>query len=266
METSENIKLYENKIRRQWNEKTKKWYFSIVDVIAIVTKSTDPRNYWKVLKNRLKKGQNELVTQCNQLKMKSNDGKFYLTDTADGDTMLKILKIVSTTHFSYFKHFLSNLENIEPEVLTPKSSFEEEESDNTKYDILDQEESYPHPPKILQKEEHFEEEFLLLIDAYLEKNYIIVKAFIAGVEIEDISILATHNTLTIKGERKKENKILEKNYRENELYWGKFSRAIKLPHHILTDNVEATAEDGMLLIKLPLMNKNFSQVVKVKNI
>lgn len=72
-------------IRRYFDEQTGKWYFSVVDIIALTTSSTNPRNYWKVLKNRLKKGDNELVTKINRLKMQARDGKFYLTDAAAAD-------------------------------------------------------------------------------------------------------------------------------------------------------------------------------------
>jgi hypothetical protein len=72
-----NIKLFEDKkVRSEWIEKEQKWYFSIVDVVAILTESPNPRNYWKVLKHRLLKEGNESVTNCNQLKMQSADGKF----------------------------------------------------------------------------------------------------------------------------------------------------------------------------------------------
>lgn len=70
-------------VRRHWNEKQEKWYFSVVDIIGILTQSVDPRNYWKVLKNRLNKEGSEVVTKCNQLKMQASDGKFYLTNAAD---------------------------------------------------------------------------------------------------------------------------------------------------------------------------------------
>ena len=75
-----NIKLFEDKqIRSAWNEDEESWYFSIVDVIGVLTGSPDPRNYWKVLKHRMKKEGNESVTNCNQLKLQSADGKFYKT-------------------------------------------------------------------------------------------------------------------------------------------------------------------------------------------
>jgi hypothetical protein len=75
------IKLFEDKkVRSHWNEDRETWYFSVVDVIAVLTDSPNPRNYWKVLKHRLIKEGNESVTNCNQLKMQSSDGKLRDTD------------------------------------------------------------------------------------------------------------------------------------------------------------------------------------------
>ena len=77
------IKLFEaKKVRTVWEDKEEKWYFSIVDVVAVLTDSPNPRKYWSVLKTRLKKEGSELTTNCSQLKMKSADGKMYLTDVA----------------------------------------------------------------------------------------------------------------------------------------------------------------------------------------
>lgn len=67
-------------IRHAWISENEEWLFSIVDIIAVLTDSPNPRNYWKVLKYRLKQEGSELVTNCNQLKMKAPDGKYYLTD------------------------------------------------------------------------------------------------------------------------------------------------------------------------------------------
>ncbi len=70
------IKLYENKaIRSVWDNEKEEWYFSIVDVVGVLTESDNPRKYWSVLKTRLKKEGNELATNCSQLKMKASDGK-----------------------------------------------------------------------------------------------------------------------------------------------------------------------------------------------
>jgi len=74
------IKLFEQKqVRTHWDKEQEKWYFSIVDVIAVLTDSANPRKYWSVLKLRLKKEGSELATNCSQLKMQSADRKFYLT-------------------------------------------------------------------------------------------------------------------------------------------------------------------------------------------
>ncbi len=78
------IKLFnERQIRTHWDDEQEKWYFSIVDVVGVLTESPKPNNYWKVLKHKLTKEGSELVTNCNQLKMRSSDGKYYKTDVAD---------------------------------------------------------------------------------------------------------------------------------------------------------------------------------------
>jgi len=88
-----NIKLFESrKVRSHWDAEQEKWYFSIVDVVGILTDSPDARNYWKVLKHRLKKEGNESVTNCNQLKLESSDGKFYKTDVVDTEQLFKLIQ------------------------------------------------------------------------------------------------------------------------------------------------------------------------------
>ena len=78
------IKVFEEKkVRTVWDSDKEEWYFSIVDVVAVLTDSPNPRNYWKVLKHRLVKEGNESVTNCNQLKLKSSDDKYYNTDVAE---------------------------------------------------------------------------------------------------------------------------------------------------------------------------------------
>ena len=123
-----NIKLFENKkVRSQWNEQEQKWYFSIVDVVAILTESPNPRNYWKVLKHRLLKEGNESVTNCNQLKMQSADGKFYLTDVADTKQLLRLIQSIPSPKAEPFKVWLAQvgsdrLDEIEnPELATQRT-------------------------------------------------------------------------------------------------------------------------------------------------
>ena len=91
------IQLFEDqKIRVAWDAAREEWYFSIVDVVAVLTDQPDydhARNYWKVLKNRLAKEGSQLVTSCNQLKMRSpKDGKNYVTDVADTEQLLRIIQ------------------------------------------------------------------------------------------------------------------------------------------------------------------------------
>lgn len=104
------IAVFEGKrIRRHWDVKQEKWYFSVVDVVAVLSGSVNPRNYWKVLKNRLKKEGSEVVTKCNQLKMQSSDGKYYLTDAADTETMLRVLQTIPSPNAEPFKLWLARV-------------------------------------------------------------------------------------------------------------------------------------------------------------
>jgi DNA-damage-inducible protein D len=90
-----NLTVFEDyKIRRIYDEETETWFFSVVDIVQALTAQPDyqlARNYWKVLKNRLKKEGSQTVTKCNQLKMAAEDGRYRLTDVADAKTLLKKL-------------------------------------------------------------------------------------------------------------------------------------------------------------------------------
>jgi len=107
-ETSIKI-FHEKKIRSHWDENQEKWYFSIVDVIAVLTESVNPNNYWKVLKSRLKKEGSELVTNCNQLKMESSDGKYYKTDVADTEQLFRLIQSVPSPKAEPFKMWLAKV-------------------------------------------------------------------------------------------------------------------------------------------------------------
>jgi hypothetical protein len=103
-----NIKLFESKqIRSLWNEEEEKWYFSIVDVVGALTESPKPGNYWKVLKHRLGKEGNQSVTNCNQLKLQSADGKFYNTDVADTEQLLRLIQSIPSPKAEPFKQWLA---------------------------------------------------------------------------------------------------------------------------------------------------------------
>ena len=84
----------ENKVRTVWDDEQEKWYFSIVDVVSILTESTDGRKYWNKLKQRLKEEGNETVTNCHQLKMQAVDGKMRLTDVADTEQLLRLIQSI----------------------------------------------------------------------------------------------------------------------------------------------------------------------------
>ena len=104
------IKLFEaKKVRTIWDDKDEKWYFSIVDVVAVLTDSPNPRKYWSVLKTRLKKEGSELTTNCSQLKMKSADGKMYLTDVADTQQLLRLIQSIPSPKAEPFKQWMAHV-------------------------------------------------------------------------------------------------------------------------------------------------------------
>ncbi len=109
MRTKKSVLFEGRKIRRHWDERKEKWYFSVVDVVAVLTNSSNPRNYWKVLKNRLKKEGSEVVTKCNHLKMPASDGKFYLTDVADTEVMFRIIQSIPSPNAEPFKLWLARV-------------------------------------------------------------------------------------------------------------------------------------------------------------
>ena len=97
---NDKLQLFENKaIRTAWDEEKEEWYFSIVDVVAVLTDSPNPQTYWRVMKKRLKDEGNETVTNCNALKMTAADGKKRLTDVATTEQLLRIIQsILSLIH------------------------------------------------------------------------------------------------------------------------------------------------------------------------
>ena len=105
------IKIFENKqVRTAWNADEEEWYFSVVDVVAVLTDSADPNNYWKVLKNRLKKEGSELVTNCNRLKLRSpKDGKTYNTDVLNTKGVLRLVQSIPSPKAEPFKMWLAQV-------------------------------------------------------------------------------------------------------------------------------------------------------------
>jgi len=112
MKKIDQIKLFEDKkVRTIWDENQEKWYVSIVDVIAILTDSPNPRKYWSVLKTRLKLEGSQLTTNCSQLKMKAADGKNYLTDVADTEQLFRLIQSIPSPKAEPFKLWLAKVAN-----------------------------------------------------------------------------------------------------------------------------------------------------------
>lgn len=126
MAQNDKIQLFEDKrIRTAWDEEKEEWYFSVVDVVSVLTEQPDyqaARNYWKVTKKRLKDEGNETVTSCNQLKMTASDGKKRLTDVADTEQLLRIIQSIPSPKAEPFKLWLAQVgrerieETIDPEL------------------------------------------------------------------------------------------------------------------------------------------------------
>lgn len=107
-----NIKLFENQnIRTHWDEEKEKWYFSVVDVVAALTETERPRKYWSDLKSKLKQEGSELSEKIGQLKMQSSDGKFYMTDIADTEQILRLIQSIPSKKAEPFKMWLARVGN-----------------------------------------------------------------------------------------------------------------------------------------------------------
>ena len=129
IQENEKLQLFEDQpIRTAWDEENEEWYFSVVDVVGVLTEQPDldgARNYWKVLKKRLIDEGSQLVTECNQLKMKSpKDGKRYKTDVATTEQLLRIIQSIPSKKAEPFKLWLAQvgreMEIVSPESLTAK--------------------------------------------------------------------------------------------------------------------------------------------------
>lgn len=126
----EQLQLFEEQaIRTAWDEENEEWYFSIVDIVGILTEQADydgARNYWKVTKHRMIKEGNELVTNCNQLKLKAADGKRRLTDVANTEQLLRIIQSIPSKKAEPFKMWLAQVgrerieETMDPELIAER--------------------------------------------------------------------------------------------------------------------------------------------------
>lgn len=110
MTKQEAIKIFEEKkVRTVWDDETEEWYFSVVDIVAVLSDSPTPNNYWKVLKHRLKKEGNESVTNCNQLKLVSSDGKSYKTDVATTEQLFRLIQSIPSPKAEPFKLWIAQV-------------------------------------------------------------------------------------------------------------------------------------------------------------
>ena len=125
MQENDKLQLFEDQpIRTAWDEENEEWYFSIVDVVSVLTESADyntGRKYWNKLKQRMKNEGNELVTNCHQLKLKAADGKRRLTDVANTEELLRIIQSIPSKKAEPFKLWLAQVgrERIE-EIIDPE--------------------------------------------------------------------------------------------------------------------------------------------------
>ncbi len=110
MKENESIKIFDDRsIRTLWNEEQEEWFFSIVDVIAVLTNSVNPRKYWSVLKTRLKKEGSQLTTNCSQLKMIATDGKKYKTDCATTEQLFRLIQSIPSPKAEPFKVWIAQI-------------------------------------------------------------------------------------------------------------------------------------------------------------
>ena len=129
----------ERKVRTVWDDKEEKWYFSIVDVVAVLTDSENPQTYWRVLKNRLKKEGNETVTNCNALKLRAADGKMRMTDVADTEQLFRLIQSIPSPKAEPFKQWMAQVAAIRLEQMQdPEMSIEQAIADYKRLGYSDQ--------------------------------------------------------------------------------------------------------------------------------
>ena len=110
MEQQQAIKLFEQKqVRSVWNDKDEKWYFSVIDIIQILTESDRPRKYWSDLKSKLKKEGSELSEKIGQLKMEAEDGKMRITDIADTEQLFRLIQSIPSPKAEPFKLWIAKV-------------------------------------------------------------------------------------------------------------------------------------------------------------
>ena len=126
MKKQNSIKLFnDKKVRVSWNDEEEKWYFSIIDIVGVLTESLNPKKYWSVLKTRLKKEGSQLATDCSRLKLMASDGKMRITDVANTEQLLRLIQSIPSPKAEPFKMWLAKVgyQRIE-ETEDPEKAFE----------------------------------------------------------------------------------------------------------------------------------------------
>lgn len=243
-------------IRQEWDAERQRFYFSITDIVGILTDSVDSRNYWKALKNRLKINHNQLVMDCNQLKMKSSDGKSYMVDVADADTIIKIIQLIAPYNTPAFKAYFDHVDvkNSTKNEDTLQQNISTVTHIETVGEIFDQ--GYNELSTTL----------IPAIDIYENKNEIMIQIMSPGADPAKIIIAVNMKNLTIKGKRNKLQNIAEENHLIQELDWGEFYRKIELPSFVDIDNIVATEIQGLITIKLPKIDLDKNRFIKIKTV
>ena len=110
MTKTQSVQLFEErKVRTVWDDDAEKWYFSVVDVVGVLTDSIDGRKYWNKLKQRLKEEGNETVTNCHQLKLLASDGKMRMTDVADTEQLFRLIQSIPSPKAEPFKQWMAQV-------------------------------------------------------------------------------------------------------------------------------------------------------------
>lgn len=125
------IQLFEEKkVRTVWDDQQEKWYFSIIDVVEVLTDSANPQIYWRVLKNRLKKEGNETVTNCNAFKFRAADGKMRLTDVADIEQLFRLIQSIPSPKVEPFKQWMAQVASLRiDQMQDPEKSIDQAVAD-----------------------------------------------------------------------------------------------------------------------------------------
>lgn len=121
------------KVRTAWDDDIQKWYFAVVDVVEVLTDSANAKSYWKVLKHRLRAEGNEVVTNCNQLKLRAADGKMYMTDVADIEGIFRIIQSIPSPKAEPFKQWMAHVAAVRvDQMMNPELSIEQAREDYRK--------------------------------------------------------------------------------------------------------------------------------------